>query len=80
MRRGAAMDAPRQLNLFEYARRAEAAPAKPAEAPLSVDRYRCMIHTTQVMQMNPKYNSREQGLLAKLERHLRRRVRTELGR
>jgi hypothetical protein len=48
-------------------------PAKPAEAPLTVDHYHRMIHATQVM--NPRYDAREQGLLANLERHLRRRIR-----
>lgn len=74
------MDTPKQLNLFEFARRAVVAPAKPAEAPPTVDRYRRMLHTAQIMQMNPRYDGREQGLLANLERHLRRRIRMELGR
>jgi hypothetical protein len=73
------VDTPKQLNLFEFARRAAAVPAKPAEAALTVDDYRRMLHSAQVIQLNPRYTPRDLGLLANLERFLRTRIRMERG-
>jgi hypothetical protein len=65
------MDTPKQLNLFEYARRGPAVPAKPA--PLTLADYRRMLHSAQVT-LNPRYTAHEHGLLANLERYLRTQI------
>jgi hypothetical protein len=74
------MHTPKQLNLFEYARRAQAVRAKPAAAPLTLADYRRMLHSAQVMQLNPRYTAREHGLLSNLERYLRAQIRMERAR
>jgi hypothetical protein len=71
-------DTPKQLNLFEWARRAVAPPAKPPAVQIADCRR--MLHTAHVMAMNPCYTPREQGLLTNLEGHLRWRIRGMLGR
>jgi hypothetical protein len=69
---------PRQGNLFEYANRAVAAPAKPSAVQIADCRR--MLYAAQIMAMNPRYTPREQGLLANLEGHLRWRIRRMQGR
>jgi hypothetical protein len=65
------MPTPKQLNLFEFARRAVGVPAKPAAAQVTIADTRRMLHTVQVMQMKPGYTARQLALLADLERWLR---------
>jgi hypothetical protein len=74
------MNAPKQLNLFEFAGRAVAAPAKPATTQLTIADKRRILHVAQVMQMNPRYTALHRALLANLERWLRTLIKIELGR
>jgi hypothetical protein len=49
------MDRPKQLSLFGWARRAEAAPATTTQ--LTIADKRRILHVAQVMQMNPRYGT-----------------------
>jgi hypothetical protein len=71
---------PRQGNLFEWARRAAAAPAKPPAVQITLANVRHQLHVCMIMQMAPNYTEREHSLLANLERHLRCQIREMLGR
>lgn len=73
-----AMDRPKRLNLVEWARRAEAAPATTTQFAIA-DKRR-ILHVAQVMQMNPRYTALHRALLANLERWLRTLIKMELGR
>jgi hypothetical protein len=72
------MARPKQLSLFEWARRAEAAPATTTQ--LTIADKRRILHVAQVMQMNPPYTPLRRELLANLERWLRTLIKTECGR
>jgi hypothetical protein len=77
------MDTPRQLNLFEWSRRAVAAPSKPQAAPVMPDMdtlqralaaVRQELHNLQVMQMRPNRTPEELAFLHQLERSCRAEI------
>jgi hypothetical protein len=55
-----------------------AAPAKPPVLEITLVDLRRMLHSAQIMRMNPRYSPREVGILANLDRRLRWSIRRKL--
>jgi hypothetical protein len=85
------MDTPKQLNLFEFARRVAMAPTKPPAAPVrravmpdmeTLERKlagaRQELHNLQVMQLRPNQSPEKLDLLDKFERSCRAEIKLRL--
>jgi hypothetical protein len=72
------MPTPKQLNLFEFSRRAVGVPAKPAAARVTIADTRRMLHTVQVMQMQPGKSPERLEMLHQFERSCRAEIKLRL--
>jgi hypothetical protein len=81
------VDTPKQLSLFDWARRAVAAPAKPQAAPVMPDmdtlqralaNVRQELHNLQVMSLRPGQSPERLEMLRKLEVSCRAEVKLRL--